>query len=96
MKAKIVAAFSFVVVAILSYGVLQIESVQKKVHDKKADILGTDRTIVFYSQLSNEKVKSFTDKEMRVDLEKQGEISVWLGTQKKKVISNLPYILEDN
>lgn len=78
------------------YGILQLEFVKKYVHDKKADYLGTDRTVTFYAKMTGEKVKSFSDTDTRVTLEPNGIVSVWLGSSKRKIMSDMDFILEDN
>lgn len=90
----------------LAYGVIvlfvlgtvlffNVESVQKKVFDVKADMLGSDRTVTFYAQISKEPVASYTDKDMRYEV-KEGTISIWLGSKNKKVHSSMDFIIEDN
>lgn len=73
-----------------------VESIQKKVYDNKADLVGTNRTVTFYSKLTGEKVRMYTDKSMRFEALPTGGISVWLGSVNKKVHSNMEYIVEDN
>lgn len=71
------------------------ESMQKKVYDKKADMIGTDRTITFYSW-DGKPIKSFSDKSMRFETSVDGKtVSIWLGDENKKVFSNMFYIIED-
>lgn len=72
-----------------------VESVQKKAFDMKADLVGSDRTVTFYSKMEGTKVASFSDKDTRYEV-KDGTISVWLGSKDKKVHSNMDYIIEDN
>lgn len=82
----------FVLGAVLFFNV---ESVQKKVFDVKADMLGSDRTVTFYTQISKEPVASYTDKDMRYEV-KEGTISIWLGSKNRKVHSSMDFIIEDN
>lgn len=82
----------FVLGAILFFNV---ESVQKKVFDVKADMVGSDRTVTFYTQISKEPVASYTDKDMRYEV-KEGTASIWLGSKNRKVHSNMDFIIEDN
>ena len=84
------------VIAVMTYFVLNMEFVQKKLFDTKADVLGTNRTITFYTALTAEKVASYSDKDLRYETKSTGTISVWLGSKNKKVESNLSYIIEDN
>jgi hypothetical protein len=86
----IVAAIAF-----LAYALLNMEFVQKKLFDIKADITGSERTITFYSTIDATKVASYSDKDMRYETKPSGAISVWLGSKSKKVESNLGYIIED-
>lgn len=90
----------------LAYGVIalfvlgtvlffNVESVQKKVFDVKADIIGSNRTVTFYTQISKEPVASYTDKDMRYEV-KEGTISIWLGSKNRKVHSSMDFIIEDN
>lgn len=72
-----------------------IESVQKKTYDAKADLVGTPRTVTFYSNMTGEQVKQFSDKSMRFEALPSGGVSVWLGSVNKKVHSNMNYIIED-
>lgn len=81
--------------AIIAYFAFNMEFVQKKVFDIKADITGSARSITFYAPLTTQKVASFSDKDMRYETKSTGAISIWLGSQSKKVESNLPYIIED-
>ncbi len=68
---------------------------KKKLFDVKADLVGSERTISFYSQIDATKVSSYSDKDMRYETKPSGAISVWLGSKSKKVESNLGYIIED-
>ena len=94
-KLKIWFIAIIVLVASLSYALLSMEFVQKKIFDVKADITGSERTITFYAPLTAEKVASYSDKDMRYETKPSGAISVWLGSKSKKVESNLGYIIED-
>ena len=71
-----------------------MEFVQKKIFDVKANITGSERTVTFYTTVSNEKVAQFSDKDMRFEYA-NGTVSVWLGSKNKKVHSNMNYIIED-
>lgn len=82
----------FVVGTVLFFN---IESVQKKAFDVKADMIGSARTVTFYTQISKEPVASYTDKDMRYEV-KEGTISIWLGSKNKKVHSSMDFIIEDN
>lgn len=79
---------------VIAYFILNMEFVQKKIFDIKADISGSERTIAFYTTVSNEKVTQFSDKDMRFEYT-NGVVSVWLGSKNKKVHSNMNYIIED-
>ena len=94
-KFKIYLVLFLIALASLSYALLSMEFVQKKIFDVKADISGSERTITFYAPLTAEKVASFSDKDMRYETKPSGAISVWLGSKSKKVESNLGYIIED-
>ena len=93
-KFKIYAVLISLLLAFIAYGLLNMEFVQKKIFDVKADITGSERTISFYTTVSNEKVASFSDKDMRFEYT-NGAVSVWLGSKNKKVHSNMNYIIED-
>ncbi len=93
-KFKIYAVLFLLALAALAYALLNMEFVQKKVFDVKADITGSERTVTFYTAVSNEKVASFSDKDMRFEYA-NGAVSVWLGSKNKKVHSNMNYIIED-
>ena len=80
---------------LITYAVLNMEFVQKKLFDVKADVSGSDRTVTFYAPFTAEKVISYSDKDMRYETKPSGAISIWLGSQNKKVESNLGYIIED-
>ena len=93
-KFKIYFVLFISVIAALAYAFFNMEFVQKKVFDIKADITGSERTVTFYTTVSNEKVASFSDKDMRFEYT-NGAVSVWLGSKNKKVHSNMNYIIED-
>lgn len=93
-KFKIYAVLFLLSLAALAYAFFNMEFVQKKVFDIKADITGSERTVTFYTTVSNEKVASFSDKDMRFEYA-NGAVSVWLGSKNKKVHSNMNYIIED-
>lgn len=94
-KFKIYVALSLLILTFITYGLLSMEFVQKKIFDIKANITGSERTISFYSQIDATKVASYSDKDMRYETKPSGAISVWLGSKSKKVESNLGYIIED-
>ena len=94
-KFKIYFVLFISVITALAYALLNMEFVQKKVFDIKADITGSERTISFYSQIDATKVASYFDKDMRYETKQSGAISVWLGSKNKKIESNLGYIIED-
>ena len=93
-KFKIYLVLFLIALASLSYALLSMEFVQKKIFDVKADISGSERTITFYSQIDATKVASYSDKDMRFEYA-NGSISVWIGSKNKKVHSNMNYIIED-
>ena len=94
-KFKIYFTLFTAAIALIAYALLNMEFVQKKIFDVKADITGSERTISFYSQIDATKVASFSDKDMRYETKPSGAISVWLGSKSKKVESNMYYIIED-
>ena len=94
-KFKIYATLFLLILAFVIYVLLNMEFVQKKIFDVKADITGSERTVTFYSQIDASKVASYSDKDMRYETKPSGAISVWLGSKSKKVESNLGYIIED-
>ena len=93
-KFKIYFTLFVAAIALIAYVLLNMEFVQKKVFDIKADITGSERTVTFYAPLTSEKVASFSDKDMRFEYT-NGTVSVWLGSKNKKVHSNMNYIIED-
>ena len=93
-KFKIYAVLISLLLAFIAYGLLNMEFVQKKIFDVKADITGSERTVTFYAPLTAEKVASFSDKDMRFEYA-NGAVSVWIGSKNKKVHSNMNYIIED-
>lgn len=97
LKTKIKLWFVLImtVLTVIAYFVLNMEFIQKKIFDVKADVVGSNRTITFYSNIDAIKVASFSDKDMRFETETNGTVSVWLGSQNKKVKSNMQYIVED-
>lgn len=94
-KFKIYFALFLMLVGGIGYTLLQLEFVQKKIFDVKADVVGTDRTVTFYAKMTGEKVASYSDKDMRFETQPFGVVSVWLGSQNKKVHSTMEYIIED-
>lgn len=82
-------------IVVIAYFLLNMEFVQKKIFDVKADMVGSHRTISFYTKVSAEKVASYTDRDMRFEEKPYGVISIWLGSQNKKVNSTMEYIVED-
>ena len=93
-KFKIYAVFASLLLTLIAYVLLNMEFVQKKLFDIKADITGSERTISFYSQIDATKVASYSDKDMRFEYA-NGSVSVWIGSKNKKVHSNMNYIIED-
>ena len=93
-KFKIYFTLFIAIISLIAYGLLNMEFVQKKIFDVKADITGSERTVTFYTTVSNEKVAQFSDKDMRFEYT-NGAVSVWLGSKNKKVHSNMNYIIED-
>lgn len=94
-KFKIYFAIFLMIVGGIGYTLLQFEFIQKKLFDIKADAVGTDRTVTFYAKMTGEKVASYSDKDMRFETQPFGVVSVWLGSQNKKVHSTMEYIIED-
>ncbi len=94
-KFKIYFTLFTTAIALIAYALLNMEFVQKKIFDIRADITGSERTISFYSQIDATKVASYSDKDMRYETKPSGAISVWLGSKSKKVESNMYYIIED-
>lgn len=94
-KLKLWFAAILTIVLLVAIAILNMEFVQKKLFDIKADITGSERTITFYSTIDATKVASYSDKDMRYETKPSGAISVWLGSKSKKVESNMNYIIED-
>ena len=95
-KIKLWATGIVIFLAAVAYGLLNMEFVQKKVFDIKADVVGSNRTVTFYTKMTGEKVASYSDKDVRFETQPFGVVSVWLGSQNKKVHSTMEYIIEDN
>lgn len=95
-KLKLWFSAILTIVLLVAISILNMEFVQKKLFDIKADITGSERTITFYSTIDATKVASYSDKDMRYETKPSGAISVWLGSKSKKVESNMNYIIEDN
>ncbi len=72
------------------------ESFQKDMYDKKADAIGTERTVSIYNYYSDKPLKVFSDSKMRFDRNPDGTVSFWLGSKNKKITTNGIYIIEDN
>jgi hypothetical protein len=85
---------SIAIIVLVIVGFFSLEFIQKKTFDIKADAIGTNRTITFYS-FTGQPIQTYSDKSMRFDSLPTGGISVWLGSQNKKVHSNMDYIVED-
>ena len=97
-KTKLKLWFTGVLVlcVFIGYFLLNMEFVQKKIFDAKADVIGSNRSITFYAQMTGEKLTTYQDKDLRYEVSPNGEtISVWLGSINKKVHSNMGYIIED-
>lgn len=97
LKTKIKLWFTFVILilGVISYFLLNMEFIQKKIFDIKADVVGSDRIITFYSTIDATKVATYQDNDTRFEVLPNGNISVWLGSQNKKILSNMNYIIED-
>lgn len=85
---------SIAIIVLVIVGFFSLEFIQKKTFDIKADAIGTNRTITFYS-FTGQPIQTYSDKSMRFEALPTGGISVWLGSQNKKVHSNMDYIVED-
>ena len=73
------------------------EGTQKAIYDKKADIVGTNRTATAYHPVTGEALGEWTDDSMRFERVDTRSISIWLGDVNKKVfVANAPVIIEDN
>ena len=94
-KIKLWLLATLTIIAAITYGVLKLEFVQKKVFDVKADLVGSERTVTFYSKMTGDKIASYHDKDTRYEVQPDRTISVWLGSQDKKVHSSLEFIIED-
>ena len=58
----------------IAYGLLNMEFVQKKIFDVKADVVGSNRTVTFYTKMTGEKIASYSDKDMRFETQPFGVI----------------------
>lgn len=94
---KVLKRAKYILIAIVALVIgifFSLEFIQKKAFDIKADAVGTGRTITFYS-FTGQPLNSYTDKSMRFEALPTGGISVWLGSQNRKIHSNMNYIVED-
>lgn len=82
-------------IGFITYLLITAPAVEHKLYNYKADIIGANRTITFYSPITSEPIKSYSDRDTRFEVPPTGGISIWLGSANKKVHSNLPYIIED-
>lgn len=94
-KTKLWFILVMTLIVVIVYFLLNMEFIQKKIFDIKADVVGSDRTITFYSTIDATKVATYQDKDTRFEVLPNGSISVWLGSQNKKILSNMNYIIED-
>lgn len=94
-KMKLWFLLVMTLIAVIAYFLLNMEFIQKKIFDIKADAIGSSRTVTFYSNINGNVVASYSDKDVRFETTPTGAISVWLGSQNKKVHSNMNYIIED-
>lgn len=85
---------SIAIIVLVIVGFFSLEFIQKKTFDIKADAIGTNRTVTFYS-FTGQPIQTYSDKSMRFESLPTGGISVWLGSQNRKVHSNMDYIVED-
>lgn len=94
---KIKLGLALLLAGAIAVGVFIIDApfVQKKIFDYKADLVGTNRVVTFYSNIDAKQVASYQDIDTRFETLPDGSISVWLGSQNKKVKSNMNYIIED-
>lgn len=71
------------------------ETVQQKVYDTKADLLGTHRVASVYDEMGN-KVATHEDKDMRFELVGERSVRLWKGDVNKKVmVVNMGVIIAD-
>ena len=94
---RLITKLKYGAIAIIAIAVVlffSMEIVQKKTLDIKADTIGTNRTVTFYS-FTGQPIQSYSDKSMRFDALPTGGISVWLGSQNRKIHSNTDYIVQD-
>jgi hypothetical protein len=86
-----------VLVGVAGYAFLNVEAVKKWTADKKADLVGTNRTVFVYAPMTKEVVKVYKDSNLRYTKEGPSNTSLWLGSKDKKVdIIGLGTIVEDN
>ena len=76
--------------AILCFGgmlalIFGTETVQQKVYDTKADLLGTHRVVQVYDEMGN-KVATYEDDDMRFELVGERSVRLWMGDVNKKVM----------
>jgi len=95
-KAKLIFVTILLVILAGFITFFNVEVVQKKVYDFKADLVGSNRTVTFYSPMTGTLISSYSDRDLRYEVSSNGEtISVWLGSSNKKIHSNMGYIIED-
>jgi hypothetical protein len=61
------------------------ETVQQKVYDTKADLLGTHRVANVYNEMG-EHVATYEDEDMRFELVGERSVRIWMGDKNKKVM----------
>lgn len=73
-----------------------VESIQKPVYDKKADLTGTRRIAYVYHPFDSSVVRTYEDTDMRFDRDGNGWV-LWLGSVNKKIVVNPTFgvIVED-
>lgn len=84
-KWKLVVASIILVIGAISYGLFQMEFVQKKFYDKIADVAGADRTVIHYSKMTGKVLWEGSDKDTRLSFNEAGAPSFWFGTKNQKV-----------
>lgn len=61
----------------------------------KADTQGLNRIIKIYNCSTNEIVAKYEDKNIRFEVIENKGLRIWLGSKKKKIATNMCWLIED-
>lgn len=95
LRMKIIIGLILVLVSYAFYFYLTMPSTQKKIHDIKAETLGTDRTVTIYTEVSGTAVEQYRDKHTRYEI-KPGFASFWFDDAGEKLGTNMYFSVRDH